>query len=125
MTAMDDDAPQVAGAAAQALTVLSDATCASVQYPGLHGLPDAEAVLAALTRLADDLGDTAAHLNRYLLAQLEDQQVLALDGSGSAAEAVQAARRTLEQVRDAAGHLSSLLTQAELALLALTPAASE
>lgn len=125
MTAMDDDAPQVAGAAAQALTVLSDATCASVQYPGLHGLPDAEAVLAALTRLADDLGDTAAHLDRYLLAQLDDQQVLAVDRFRSTASAVQAARGTLEQVRDAAAHLSALLTQAELAMLALTPAAPE
>lgn len=41
VTAMDDDAPRLAGVAAQAVTVLNDATCASVQYPGLQGLPDA------------------------------------------------------------------------------------
>lgn len=45
MTQMDEDAPALAGVAAQAIDVLNDATCASVRYPGLSGLADTEAVV--------------------------------------------------------------------------------
>jgi hypothetical protein len=79
--------------------------------------------LAALTRLADDLYDTTTHLDRYLLEELSEQRIGVADGSArTAAEAVNEARNALTRVRDAAGHLSSLLTQAEAAMLPLTPA---
>lgn len=120
MVPMDEDAPALAGVAAQAVDVLNDATSASVAYPGLTGLADTEAVLVSLTRLADELQQTASHLGDYLLDQRAKGVLSTAGGSRQTVDAaVDRARRVLEQVHGAAGELSSLLTDAELALLAL------
>lgn len=125
MTQMDEDAPALAGVAAQAVHVLNDATCASVQSPGLDGLTDTEAVVVSLTRLAEDLQDTAAHLDDFLIEQLTEDRITGHDGSdATAATAVLSARHALEQVRVTAGHMATLLNQAELAMLALRSTAA-
>lgn len=125
MTQMDEDAPALAGVAAQAVHVLNDATCASVQTPGLGGLADTEAVVVSLTRLAEELQDTAAHLDGFLIEQLTEDRITGHDGSdATASAAVLSARHALEQVRVMAGHMATLLNQAELAMLALRPTAA-
>ncbi len=118
---LDEDAVALARTASRTVEVLNDATCDSVAYPGLGGLEDAEAVLAALTSLADELRETAAHLARYLVDQLHEDRLAATPGSSrTPAAAVGAARDALGQVQDAAVQMSALLTQAEAAMLALS-----
>jgi hypothetical protein len=63
---LDEDAPALARVAVQAVSVLNDATEQSVDYPGLTGLRDTEAVMGALARLTDELQETVTHLNGYL-----------------------------------------------------------
>ena len=121
-SAMDEDAPALARVAAQAVAVLNDATTESVDYPGLAGLRDTEAVLGALARLADELQETTAHLTGYLTDQLDAGRLLPAQGTTQPpTSAVATARGALTDVRDAAAQMSSLLTQAELALLAVEP----
>lgn len=117
---LDEDAPALARVAAQAVTVLNDATEESVEYPGLTGPRDFEAVLSALTRLSDELQETAAHLDEYLRDQLREQRLKPAAGSSQTpASVVGDAGAALTQVRDAAASMSTLLTAAELALLAV------
>ena len=119
---LDEDAPAVARIAVQAVSVLNDATAESVDYPGLTGPRDSEAVMSALARLADELQDTAAHLDAYLSEQLRDQRLHAAPRSSRSPQtAVHTARRALGEVRDAAARMSDLLTTAELAMLDVNP----
>lgn len=120
---LDEDAAALARTAAAAVGALNDATAASVDYPGLAGPRDAEDVLVALATLSDGLQETATHLTRYLVDQLQEDRLAATDGSSQPpSAAVRAAGDALRQVQHAADEMSALLTQAELAMLALTPA---
>ncbi len=78
---LDEDAPALARVAVQAVTVLNDATADSVDYPGLSGPRDIEAVLSALARLSDELQETATHLDDYLSDQLREQRLKRAKGS--------------------------------------------
>lgn len=119
---LDEDAPALARVAVQAVTVLNDATADSVDYPGLSGPRDIEAVLSALTRLSDELQETAANLDDYLRDQLREQRLKRAKGSSQTpASVVGVAGGALAEVRDAAAHMSTLLTAAELAMLAVAP----
>lgn len=123
---MDEDAPALAGVAAQAVDVLNDATSASVRYPGLGGLADTEAVVVALTRLAAELQDTTAHLDGFLVQELAHDRLTGHDGSeATAAAAVAVARGALGQVRAAAEQMAAMLAHAELAMLALSSIAAQ
>ena len=117
---LDEDAPTLARTAATVVDVLSDATAASVGYPGLEGARDTEAVLAALSTLAEGLQETVVHLTRYLDEQLRAEQLTPAAGSSRNPSATAGvATDALRQVRDAAADMSALLTRAELALLEL------
>lgn len=117
---LDEDAPVLADTAAAAVDVLNDATLAGVGYPGLESLSDAEAVLGSLARLAAGLQETVDHLTRYLDDELRDGRLPGAAATASApTAAVAAAQVSLGRVREAAHHMSLLLTQAELAVLAL------
>lgn len=119
---LDEDAAALARVAVQAVSVLNDATAESVHYPGLTGLRDIEAVMSALARLTDELQVTAAHLDDYLREQLREQRLNPAKGSSQTPETVVAtASGALADVRDAAAHMSTLLTAAELAMLAVDP----
>ncbi len=119
----DEDAPALARVAVQAVTVLNDATAESVHYPGLTGLRDIEAVMSALVRLTDELQETVTHLNDYLSEQMREQHLNPPTGGSQTPESVVAiASGALGDVRDAAAHMSTLLTAAELAMLAVGPA---
>ena len=117
---LDEDAPALARVAVQAVSVLNDATAQSVDYPGLTGLRDTEAVMSALARLTDELQQTVTHLNAYLSEQLRENRLNPAKGSSQTPESVVAlARGALAEVRDAAAHMSTLLTAAEVAMLAV------
>ncbi len=119
---LDEDAPALARVAVQAVTVLNDATADSVDYPGLRGPRDIEAVLSALARLSDELQETATHLDDYLSDQLREQRLKRAKGSSQTpVSVVGVAGGALAEVRDAAVHMSTLLTAAELAMLAVAP----
>jgi hypothetical protein len=119
---LDEDAPALARVAVQAVTVLNDATADSVDYPGLSGPRDIEAVLSALARLSDELQETATHLDDYLSDQLREQRLKRAKGSSQTpVSVVGVAGGALAEVRDAAAHMSTLLTAAELAMLAVAP----
>jgi hypothetical protein len=119
---LDEDAPALARVAVQAVTVLNDATADSVDYPGLSGPRDIEAVLSALARLSDELQETATHLDDYLSDQLREQRLKRARGSSQTpVSVVGVAGGALAEVRDAAAHMSALLTAAELAMLAVAP----
>lgn len=119
---LDEDAPALARVAVQAVTVLNDATADSVDYPGLSGPRDIEAVLSALARLSDELQETATHLDDYLSDQLREQRLKRAKGSSQTpVSVVGVAGGALAEVRDAAAHMSGLLTAAELAMLAVAP----
>ncbi len=119
---LDEDAPALARVAVQAVTVLNDATADSVDYPGLSGPRDIEAVLSALARLSDELQETATHLDDYLSDQLREQRLKRAKGSSQTpVSVVGVAGGALAEVRDAAAHMSALLTAAELAMLAVAP----
>jgi len=91
-----------------------------VDYPGLTGPRDTEAVMSALGRLADGLQETVAHLDDYLGEQLREQRLKpAPGGSQTPASAVAGAHSALTEVREAAAHMSRLLNAAELAMLAV------
>ena len=125
--ALDEDAPALARTAATVVDVLNDATADS-EVPRSDGLRDTEAVPAALSTLGDGLQETTTHLTRYLDEQLRADRLAPAAGSSQApSAAVDAAADVLGQVRATAVHLSALLTQAELALLALAtrPSAQE
>ena len=118
--ALDEDAPALARTAAAAVEVLNDATAASVGCPGLDDLRDTEAVLVALSALADGLQETTAHLTHYLDRQLAADRLAPAAGSGRSPEAtVKTTVDVLDDVRAAAEHLSALLTRAELSMLAM------
>ncbi len=71
-----------------------------------------------MARLADEVQETAAHLDAYLSGQLRDQRLNAARSSSQSPQAaVATARRALAEVRDAAARMSDLLTTAELAML--------
>jgi spore maturation protein SpmB len=119
---LDEDAPALARVAVQAVTVLNDATADSVDYPGLSGPRDIEAVLSALARLSGELQETATHLDDYLSDQLRGQRLEPAKGSSQTpVSVVSVAGGALAEVRDAAAHMSTLLTAAELAMLAVAP----
>ncbi len=119
---LDEDAPALARVAVQAVTVLNDATADSVDYPGLSGPRDIEAVLSALARLSGELQETATHLDDYLGDQLREQRLKRAKGSSQTpVSVVGVAGGALAEVRDAAAHMSALLTAAELAMLAVAP----
>ena len=119
---LDEDAPALARIAVQAVSVLNDATAKSVDYPGLSGLRDSEMVISALARLADEVQETAAHLDGYLSEQLREQRLGPARGSSQTPQcAVETACEALAEVRDAAAHMSALLSAAELAMLAVDP----
>ena len=122
---LDEDAPAVARVAVRVVSVLNDATAGSVNYPGLAGPRDSEAVMSALARLAEELQQTAAHLDAYLSEQLREQRLHAAPRSSQDPQtAVRTARGALGEVRDAAARMSDLLTAAELAMLDVDPADS-
>jgi len=79
-------------------------------------------VLSALTRLSDELQATASHLDGYLRDQLREQRLKRAKGSSQTpVSVVSLAGGALAEVRDAAAHMSTLLTAAELAMLAVSP----
>jgi len=117
---LDEDAPALARVAAQAVSVLNDATAESVDYPGLTRPGDTEAVMSALGRLADGLQETVAHLDDYLSEQLREHRLKPTPGGSQTPEsAVASAHSALTEVREAAAHMSRLLNTAELAMLAV------
>ncbi len=78
--------------------------------------------MSALARLADEVQETATHLDGYLSDELREQRLGPVRGSSQTAEcAVETACRALAEVRDAAAHMSALLSAAELAMLAVDP----
>ena len=118
---IDEDAPQVADVAAGAVKVLSDATDASVGFPGLDSVRDLEAVLAALARLAEELQETAGHLDHYLTDQLNRDGLTTDSASPSPRVAGHAAGDALLEVQRLASRLSTAITAAEVATLPLRP----
>lgn len=117
---LDEDAPGLARVAVQAVSVLNDATAESVDYPGLTGVRDIEAVTSALAQLTNELQEAVTHLDDYLSEQLREQRLNPAKGSSQTPEsAVAVASGALADVRNAASDMSRLLNAAELAMLAI------
>ncbi|MDP9390332.1 MAG: hypothetical protein M3P89_02865 [Actinomycetota bacterium] len=76
--------------------------------------------MGALARLSGELQETVAHLNDYQTDQSREQRLTQVKGSSrTPAYVVGIAGGALAEVRVAAAHMSSLLTAAELAMLAV------
>ncbi|MBB2943661.1 hypothetical protein FB565_003390 [Actinoplanes lutulentus] len=119
---IDEDAPTLATVAATSIGLLSDATGPEVGYPGLDGTGDVEDVLAALSRMAGDLQQTATQLTRYLDDEVAAGHLTRAPGSTDQnARTVAAAMHALTDVQENARTLARLLTTAETAMLALRP----
>ncbi len=82
--------------------------------------------MSALRRLSEELQETVTHLNGYLGEQLCEQRLNPAKGSSQPPGCVVAIAGALAEVRDAAAHMSELLTAGDLVMLvAASPVSAE
>lgn len=113
---LDEDAPALAAVAADATSLLEASTAESVGHPGLDGVGDAEDIVSDLSRLAEQLEKTMAHLSAYLDERVQADRV-ASSSAGPADHGLRTARRALDDVRDVAVEMAQLLRVAEQSIL--------
>lgn len=116
---IDEDAPALARAAREAMTALTAATEAGVDYPGLDYPDDVEDVLGALGALAGGLEQTVSQLGPFLEEMLRAGRLD--EGSSDPAASVRTALSALGRAEQAAGELRRLLAEASAAVTAATP----